>query len=125
MEGKNTNPKVLSKMLQGLSIKEKIYSANNTQIFKVLNEIDGKVYARKKVTLRLNFNSKKANYNLEKVIEEVKILSLLSHPRILRYNFSWLECEEKQKNTVKKRPHTNARDKDSKQEEKRISLFQK
>ncbi|KAK9762175.1 hypothetical protein K7432_012345 [Basidiobolus ranarum] len=54
-------------------------------VYKVQNKLDGSVYAIKKIRLK----SDKTRH--EKVFREIKYLSKLDHPNVVRYYGSWLE----------------------------------
>ncbi|KAK9680845.1 hypothetical protein K7432_015818, partial [Basidiobolus ranarum] len=58
-------------------------------VFKVQNKLDGSVYAIKKIRLR----SDKTRH--EKIFREIKFLSRLDHPNVVRYYGSWLENVKK------------------------------
>jgi serine/threonine protein kinase len=51
-----------------------------------VNIVDQRVYAIKKIKLKPNFK--------ESILEEVKTLSRLYHPNVVRYFNSWIEDDE-------------------------------
>lgn len=54
------------------------------KVVQVINKIDGRTYAIKKVKLTRHY---------AKIIQEVKTLSILEHKNIIRYYQSWIETE--------------------------------
>ncbi|EDV25971.1 uncharacterized protein TRIADDRAFT_55607 [Trichoplax adhaerens] len=55
------------------------------RVFKAVHKVDRNSYAIKKIHVKLE--------EVEKVFREVRVLSRLEHPNIVRYNSAWLECE--------------------------------
>lgn len=56
-------------------------------VFKVKNKLDGNLYAIKKI----HFKHNESKEELRKIILEVKLLSNLNHPNIVRYYQAWFE----------------------------------
>jgi len=72
-------------------------------VFRVVNVLDSREYAVKKVSIRSSdWNSpgtEAFSQELHRVLREVKFLALLDHPNIVRYYTAWLEMEEHGKAT--------------------------
>lgn len=68
---------------------ELIGSGGFSQVYKSCYYLDQKNYAIKKILLM----PKNTEYNLM-FLNEIKILSSLSHPNIIRYYYSWVEANE-------------------------------
>ena len=63
-------------------------------VFKCRNNLDGREYAIKKVSIRRKREDDTTfNQRLQRVLREVKILAVLDHPNIVRYYTAWLEVE--------------------------------
>ena len=64
-------------------------------VFKVKNRLDGNFYAIKKI----NFKYNESKDELRKIMSEVKLLSNLNHPNIVRYYQAWFEETDEQNDT--------------------------
>lgn len=65
-------------------------------VVKALHKLDGKTYAIKKIKAKV-----KNKEESERLINEIRVLSGLQHPNIIRYFSSWLEINDK-KQKIKK-----------------------
>eukprot|EP00523_Entomoneis_sp_CCMP467_P006287 CAMPEP_0168731760 /NCGR_PEP_ID=MMETSP0724-20121128/7426_1 /TAXON_ID=265536 /ORGANISM="Amphiprora sp., Strain CCMP467" /LENGTH=1205 /DNA_ID=CAMNT_0008778767 /DNA_START=45 /DNA_END=3663 /DNA_ORIENTATION=+ len=65
-------------------------------VFRCRNNLDGRDYAIKKVTIRGIKAGDDASFQqeLSRVLREVKILAMLDHGNIVRYYTAWLEMEQ-------------------------------
>ena len=67
-------------------------------VFRVVNVLDSREYAVKKVSIRSSDlhspGTEAFSQELHRVLREVKFLALLDHPNIVRYYTAWLEMEE-------------------------------
>jgi len=67
-------------------------------VFRCRNNLDGRDYAIKKVSIRgMSDSTQSFQQELSRVLREVKILAVLDHPNIVRYYTAWLEMEEDDK----------------------------
>jgi len=82
---------------------EKIGDGGFGTVFKAVNKIDECTYAIKKIIIK-DLNKEGSKYYLN----EVKILSELNHPNIVRYYTSWLDFEEDKKNKIEHSDEMNA-----------------
>ncbi|KAL3851642.1 hypothetical protein ACJMK2_015374 [Sinanodonta woodiana] len=55
------------------------------RVMKVLDQLDGKIYAEKKI--QINLDGKNPNDRFQEITQEVSHLSNLSHPNIVRYHY--------------------------------------
>lgn len=55
------------------------------EVVKARNKLDGRTYAIKKVKLSVN--------DREAIIDEVKTLARMVHKNVVRYYYSWIECD--------------------------------
>ena len=66
-------------------------------MYKSRNLLDDQVYAVKKITLRVRDMKNKLEEEIERILQEVRLLAKVNHPNILRYYNSWLEVVSKDK----------------------------
>eukprot|EP00752_Nemacystus_decipiens_P006212 g5604.t1 len=79
-----TNRRLRTEFVEG----QKLGKGGFGTVFKCRNRLDGHDYAVKKIRLS---SDPRWQPQLEKVLREVKIMSLLDHPNIVRYYQAWLE----------------------------------
>eukprot|EP00903_Cladosiphon_okamuranus_P016380 g15105.t1 len=79
-----TNRRLRTEFVEG----QKLGKGGFGTVFKCRNRLDGHDYAIKKIRLS---SDPRWQPQLEKVLREVKIMSLLDHPNIVRYYQAWLE----------------------------------
>jgi serine/threonine protein kinase len=79
------------------SEKKKIGRGGFASVYRARNNFDGQSYAIKKVKLAIKQVQKSFNQELQKLLEEAKVLASVDHPNILRYYNSWLEATTKKK----------------------------
>lgn len=74
------------------SEKTKIGRGGYASVYKARNNLDGQLYAIKKVKLAINRNPKNFSQDIQRLLSEAKVLASVDHPNILRYYNSWLEA---------------------------------
>jgi len=85
------------------SQEEKIGRGGFASVYKAKNCFDENLYAVKKVKLRVKGLKSQIDEELERVINESKVLARFNHSNVLRYYNSWLEIATKPKIASKTR----------------------
>eukprot|EP00743_Colponemidia_sp_Colp-15_P005538 GILK01005958.1.p1 GENE.GILK01005958.1~~GILK01005958.1.p1 ORF type:complete len:613 (+),score=113.08 GILK01005958.1:332-2170(+) len=61
-------------------------------VYKANNRFDGRLYAVKKIRLKLKADVDLMEEELQRVLKEVKYLARIDHVNVIRYYNSWVEC---------------------------------
>ena len=83
------------------------------EVYRGIDIIDNCMYAIKKITIRMEAENTIPYARLLHKIREVRCLSILDHPNIIRYYHSWVEMDNSTTNTTQITKINNTTDDDS------------
>lgn len=65
------------------------------EVLKAKHNIDGQVYALKRIKLKIKNIKSNLDQEISRVVKEARYLAKINHPNIVRYFGSWIELKSK------------------------------
>ena len=93
----NKEIEVISRYKKEYIEKEKIGGGGFGIVYRAENKIDGKIYAIKKIPIFKRAESEEGKKEIERILREVRIISMFNNKNIVRYYSTWIEYDEKEK----------------------------